>query len=98
MTVEQHKHLVTRVFEEAFNEGRLDVIDEVVAIGAVDHQHPDEPSFADHLKHVVTAMRRAFPDLHFQVTQMIGEGEWIAAHSIMTGTNTGELSRPLLPP
>lgn len=98
MEVEQNKRLVARVFAEAFNEGRLGVIDEVVAAGAVDHQHPNEPSFGEHLKQVVTTMRDSFPDLHFEITQMVGEGEWVAVHSIMTGTNTGELRRPLMLP
>ena len=98
MSIQQHKCLVARVFEEAFNHGQLAVIDEVVADGAVDHQHADEPSFAEHLKQVVTAMRTAFPDLHFEITELIAEGEWVACHSIMTGTNTGELRRPLMLP
>jgi predicted ester cyclase len=98
MAVEHNKLLITRVFTEAFNQGHLDVIDETVAGGAIDHQHPDEPSFGQHLKDVVTAMRTAFPDLHFELTEMIGEGEWVAVHSVMTGTNTGELRRPLMLP
>jgi predicted ester cyclase len=98
MSVEQNKRLVARVFDEAFNQGQLGVIDEAVADAAVDHQHPDEPSFRDHLKQVVAAMRTAFPDLRFAITEMIGEGEWVACHSVMTGTNTGELRRPLMLP
>ena len=98
MNVEQQKVLVRRVFEEAFNQGELDVIDEAVAPGGVDHQHPDEPSFREHLKDVVRAMREAFPDLHFEVVQMLGEGEWVATYSVMTGTQTGPLQPPLLPP
>jgi predicted ester cyclase len=98
MSVEQNKRLAIRVFTEAFNEGRLEVIDETVAADGVDHQHPNEPSFRQHLKEVVKAMRTAFPDLRFEVTEMIGEGEWIAVHTIMTGTNTGELRRPLMLP
>src|SRR3712207_2165292 len=98
MAVEHNKRLVARVFDEAFNQGRLEVIDETVADGAVDHQHPDEPSFREHLKQVVTAMRTAFPDLRFQIAEMIGEGEWVAVHPVMTGTNTGELRRPLMLP
>jgi predicted ester cyclase len=98
MSVEQHKRLVTRVFTEAFNQGRLDIIDEVISADGVDHQHPNEPSFRQHLREVVVAMRTAFPDLHFELTEIIGEGEWVAVHSIMTGTNTGELRRPLMLP
>jgi predicted ester cyclase len=28
---------------------------------------------------------------------MIGEGDWVALHSVMTGTNTGPLTAPLVP-
>jgi predicted ester cyclase len=98
VSVEENKRAVRRVFEEAFNRGELAVIDAVVADRAIDHQHPDDPSFAEHLKQVVVAMRTAFPDLHFAITELIGEGDWVALHSVMTGTNTGELGSPLLPP
>ena len=98
MTVESNKAIVQRVFDEAFNQGRLDVIDETSDTRTRDHQHPNEPSFPEHLKAVVTSMRTAFPDLHFAIDQMIGEGEWVALHSTMTGTHTGPLTAPLLPP
>lgn len=98
MTVEQNKRVVARVMEEAFNQGRLEVIDETVSEFGKDWQHPDEPSFPEHLKSVIVALRTAFPDLHFAITEMIGEGEWVAMHSVMTGTHTGELRRPVLPP
>ena len=98
MSVEANKRMVQRVFDEAFNEGRLGVIDETTDSRSRDHQHLDEPSFAEHLKAVVTAMRTAFPDLHFAIERMIGEGDWVALHSTMTGTHTGPLTRPLLPP
>ena len=98
MSIDTEKLLVRRVFEEAFNQGQLGIIDEVVAVGGVDHQHPDEPSFCEHLKDVVRALREAFPDLHFGITELIGEGEWVACHSFMTGTQTGPLRPPVLPP
>ncbi len=97
MSIDQQKVLVQRIFEEAFNRGELDVIDEAIALDGVDHQQPDEPSFREHLKDVVRAMREAFPDLQFEIVQMLGEGEWVASYSIMTGTQTGALRPPLLP-
>ena len=96
-TVETNKRIVQRVFDEAFNQGRLAVVDETTDVRSRDHQHPNEPCFAEHLKEVVTAMRTAFPDLHFGIDRMIGEGEWVALHSTMTGTHSGPLARPLLP-
>jgi predicted ester cyclase len=98
MSVEQNKQTVRRVFDEAFNRGELAIIDEVIAPDGVDHQHANEPSFAQHLKAVVVALRTALPDLRFEIAEMIGEGDWVACYSVMTGTNTGPLERPLLPP
>lgn len=44
------------------------------------------------------SMRTANPDLHFQITEMIDDGEWFSVHSVMTGSNTGELRRPRMLP
>jgi predicted ester cyclase len=97
MSVETNKALVRRVFDEGFNRGDLLVVDELVASTGCDHQHPDVSSFTDHLKAVIVAMREAMPDLHFEISEIIGEGEWVALHSVMSGTNTGPLRAPLLP-
>jgi len=96
--IDINKRLVARVFEDAFNRGDLSAVDEAVSPAGLDHQHPDEADFAVHQKAVIVAMRTAFPDLHFKITRMVGEGDWVALHSVMTGTHTGPLQRPLLPP
>lgn len=88
---------VLRVFEEGFNQGNLATVDELVASGGHDHQHPAESDLAAHVKDVIVAMRRAFPDLHFAVTEIIAEGDWVALHSVMTGTHQGPLGAPLSP-
>jgi len=31
----------------------------------------------------------AFPDIQFKVDQMMGEGNWVIVHGVMTGTNIG---------
>ena len=95
--IERNKRAVTRVFTEAFNDGHLEVIDEIVGSLTLDHQHADEPDFVVHLKAVVTAFRTAFPDLHFELVQMVGEDDWVAVYSVMTGTHTGVLAAPLVP-
>ncbi|MGD9710894.1 MAG: ester cyclase [Thermomicrobiales bacterium] len=98
MSVETNKRNVRQFFEEAFNQGRLEIIDTLVAEGSVDHQHPDEPSFRDHLKDVVRSLRAGLPDLHFEITEIIGEGDWVALHAVMTGTHTGALRLPVPSP
>ncbi|MFZ0217461.1 MAG: ester cyclase [Candidatus Dormiibacterota bacterium] len=97
MSVERNKAIARRVFEDAFAGGDLAVLDETLADDTRDRQHPDEPSFRVHLKAVVTAMREAFPDLRWEINQMVGEGEWVALHSFMIGTHNGNLGPPLSP-
>lgn len=96
--LDTNKQAVLDVFAGAFNQGDLSTIDAHVSAMGVDHQHPDEPDFVVHLKGVVKALRTAFPDLHFEITRIIGEDDWVALHSMMTGTHSGPLTRPLLPP
>jgi predicted ester cyclase len=92
METEQMKTLVRDVLERAFNQGDLSVIDEHLAFDAVDHQETPGTDFPSHLKHVVRALRTAFPDLHFEVHRMLAEGDIVAFHSTMTGTHHGVLA------
>jgi predicted ester cyclase len=90
--VEVNKRAMRRVFEEAFNEGRLDVVDECVSSRGVD-RHPfaeDEPDFPAHLKAAIAMLRGVLPDLHMSVDDLIGENDRVAARVTLTGTHTGE--------
>lgn len=92
METESNKAIVRAVMERAFNQGDLSVIDDYMALGAVDHQEAPGTDFSSHLKHVVRALRAAFPDLHFEIHAMLAEGDIVAFHSTMTGTHNGTLS------
>ena len=91
MTAEQLKARTLEGFERMFNEGDLAYVDAAVADGAVDHQEPAGTDFATHLKRVISTLREAFPDLHFEVDELIGEGDTVACRSTMTGTHQGPL-------
>ena len=91
MTTEELKTQTIEGFERMFNRGDLDYLDELIAPGAVDHQEPDGTDFAAHLRDVISTLRAAFPDLHFGVHAVIGEGNLVACRSTMTGTHQGPL-------
>jgi steroid delta-isomerase-like uncharacterized protein len=91
MTTEQLKARTLEGFERMFNQGDLDYVDGTVAAGAVDHQEPEGTDFAAHLKDVIATLRTAFPDLHFDVHELVAEGDTVACRSTMTGTHQGPL-------
>ena len=92
MTVEQLKALTLEGFERMFNNGELDYVEEGIAPGAVDHQEPEGTDFVAHLKQVIVTLRRAFPDLRFEVHEILAEGQTVACRSTMTGTHQGPLN------
>src|SRR5262245_55524294 len=66
---------IQRVIDEAFNQGQLDVIDEVFAENYV--SHPDDGD-RDAFKANILAQRDAMPDLHASADLITVEGEWAA--------------------
>lgn len=101
MDVERNKAISMEVLERGFNQGDLTVFDEYIALDGVDHQELLGTDFIAHLKEVVTSMRAAFPDLHFEVHTMVAEADIVAFRSTMIGTHAGPFTmmpgRTLLP-
>src|SRR6478735_6980014 len=91
MTAQELKARTLEGFERMFNDGDLDYVDTVLADGAVDHQEPAGTDFAAHLKQTIATLRDAFPDLHFDVHELVAEGATVACRSTMTGTHQGPL-------
>src|SRR2546427_11768608 len=89
MTPEMNKTSVRHFLERTFNEGDLTIVEEALVPEGIDHQEPLGTNFATHLKSVITMLRTAFPDLHFEIHDMLAEGELVAFRSTMTGTHRG---------
>jgi steroid delta-isomerase-like uncharacterized protein len=91
VTTEDLKARTLEGFERMFNRGDLEYVDEAAAPDAIDHQEPAGTDFAAHLKDVIATLRTAFPDLRFDVHEVICEGQIVACRSTMTGTHQGPL-------
>jgi steroid delta-isomerase-like uncharacterized protein len=89
MTPGDNEKAVRQFIERGFNQGDLSVVDETCAVDGVDHQEPQGTDYRQHLKAVIGEMRAAFPDLHFEIHQMMSEGDTAAFRSTMTGTHQG---------
>jgi steroid delta-isomerase-like uncharacterized protein len=91
VTAEQLKAIALEGFERIFNDGELDQVDRTIAPDAVDHQEPGGSDFRSHLKEVISVLRTSFPDLRFEVHDVLADGEIVACRSTMTGTHQGPL-------
>jgi len=93
--LDANKALVRRLYEEGFNKGNLDVVDEVVAPDVVTHDPIilDAPTGPDSIRGGIEMIRKAFPDFHVDVLDLVAEDDKVASFVLMSGTNTGDYRR-----
>ena len=88
---EESKALALRAFEEIWNQGKLEVIDEIYAADFV-HHSPGSPDLdPEGLKQFVTMYRSAFPDIQFTIEDQIAEGDKVVTRWSTAATHKGEL-------
>ena len=94
-TLASNKALVRRLYEEGFNAGNLNVVDQLVSPDIVTHNPIilDAPTGPDSIRGGIAMLRRSFPDLHVEVLDLIAEDDRVAAFLLMGGTNTGDYRR-----
>ncbi|MBA3873275.1 MAG: ester cyclase [Anaerolineae bacterium] len=91
MSSEANKAAAMEVLERAFNQGDLSAIDEFIAADGVDHQEAPGTDIRRHLKEVTTNLRTGYPDLHFEMHEILADGDIVSFRATMTGTHTGPL-------
>jgi steroid delta-isomerase-like uncharacterized protein len=88
---EENKAIVRR-WVEAFNEGNLDAVDELVTDSYVRHDtNAQEVRGPEKEKSLIAMYRSAFPDLHFTVQDMVAEGDRVVTRIGIRATHKGEL-------
>ena len=83
------KALLHRWFEEVWNNGRSDLIDELMAPNCVIHGLGPGPMGPADFKSFYEAYRGAFPDVRIHIDQAVAEGDLVAVHWSGTGTHRG---------
>lgn len=93
MTVEErNKAGFRRVYEEGLNGGNLAVADELIDPECLDHEaHPGGNRGPESFRQLITMLRTAFPDLRFEIEDLIAEGDTVAGRLTMNGTHEGPL-------
>jgi serine phosphatase RsbU (regulator of sigma subunit) len=90
-TEEENKASFRRYLEEAWNQGNLEVVDEIF-----DHYVAHQPDGSvlergpEDVKRFVGEFRSAFPDLRLIVEEQIAEGDKVVSRGTIRGTHQGE--------
>ena len=93
MSSEQNKAIARRIPVEVFSQGRLEVVDEILAPDFTEHiaLPPGVPGGREGVKAVASALRKGFPDITYRVDLQIAEGDLVAAYVTVSGTHKGEV-------
>jgi steroid delta-isomerase-like uncharacterized protein len=93
MDAAANKAIVSRIWEEIWNRGALDVVDAVIAPDYVGHipAMPGPVLGAAAFKQMIVAYRTAYPDVHLTVDDLLADGDKVVARWTTRGTNTGSL-------
>jgi steroid delta-isomerase-like uncharacterized protein len=97
MSIDQNKAIVHRWMEEFWNKGNVDVASELLHPNYVPSWEQHEPGHAslEAIKEANLFWRRVFPDLHFALDEVIGEGDTVVARWTSHGTHQGDWETPL---
>jgi steroid delta-isomerase-like uncharacterized protein len=91
--LEANKKISRRLIEEAFNDGRYDVLDELIAPTYVQHD-PSSPTDLvgiDGLRGFIELYRTSFPDLKITIEEQIAEGDRVVTRWTAVGTHQADL-------
>ncbi len=90
---DQNRALGRRYFEEVWNQGKVAALDELLDPAYINHtpSTPNPLPGPAGLKPIVEGMRRAFPDLHYQIEDIVATDDAVVMRVKMTGTHRGDL-------
>jgi predicted ester cyclase len=86
----RNKQTVLRLYEEAGNQGRLEILDEIAWPDHVEHYPlPGQTQGAEGLKQRISMVRAAF-NPQFKIEHIVAEGDKVAVMWSNVGTHVGE--------
>jgi predicted ester cyclase len=88
---EDPESVVRRLIEQGFNEGNLDVCNELVDDGLVEHQNfgPGHAPGAEGVRAVIASLHRAYSDFRLEIEHLAVDGDLVWLHMKGSGANDG---------
>ena len=91
MTPADNESIYRRIIQEGFNEGNLDVLSELVAPDAIEHQRGSAAGL-EGLVATISYLRSAFPDFSLTIEELSCQGDKVWARQRGGGTNLGSFA------
>jgi len=89
MSTEENKNLVRR-YQEAYNTGKLDELDGILAPNLISHNHlPGVPTGLAGAKMVHQGLLTSFPDSKTTIEDLVAEGDRVMVRATTSGTHKG---------
>ena len=89
MSAEENKRIAREFFERIWNQGDESAIDQFIPENAKGND-ADFGSGREGFKNQWRQWRSAFPDLHFEIVDLVAEGDKVLTRWTFTGTHQGE--------
>src|ERR1700682_1223137 len=89
MSVEENKTIIRRVFAEALNQGKLELVDQLFTADFVDHSTPEQATGPAGVRDFFSSVRSGFPDIHVSIDDIIAEGSKVVVRTTWHGTHLG---------
>jgi len=90
LSLDDNKALYRRYIDEAFNGGRVELLDQFLAPSYVFHDAPPGvPPGIEGVRQTIRMFHAAFPDLNITIEELVAEGDTVCTRAVTRGTHTG---------
>lgn len=92
MNITENKQIVLRFNKEFIEEGKEDVLKDIVSDKFINHTIPNNlPNDINGLKQFARILRKGFPDLRVIIHQQVAENDMVTTLKTIEGTHSGEI-------
>jgi len=91
MSTEENKVIVRRYLEEAWNQGNLTILDELMTPGYARYMSGQPPLDRESQKQRIASFRQALPDVRLTLEDLVAEGDRVVFRITLHGTQLGTL-------
>lgn len=91
--VNRNKEIIRRYIEDVWNGQQFELIDEILAPDVLCHE-PDGTDVQGNqrFRQVIPMLRKAFPDLHLTIEELVAHEDRVAFQLTIRGTHEGEFA------